>query len=257
MNVHPVAALFPMLPDDELDDLAADIAENGLIHPIVLDAEDQLIDGRNRLAACERAGVEPKFERLNGHDPVAYILSSNIARRHMTKGQRAMAVAQVLVTNTLTQGRAAQAAGLKRERVVIASAVIKWAPDLAEPVLIGAVSLDEAYAEAQKRKKAADSTEAQLDRLRETAPDLADQVVEERLSLIEAVAAAEARIREREEARRDAWTLVGRIIDLAGSNEPEFLDAWAERLGELDPIQIEEMTTARDVLSGLLERVTR
>ena len=39
--------------------------------------------------------MKPEFSKLNGHDPVAFILSSNIARRHMTKGQQAMAVAMI------------------------------------------------------------------------------------------------------------------------------------------------------------------
>jgi ParB-like chromosome segregation protein Spo0J len=49
--------LFPMLADDELEELAADI--KGLLQRIVLDAEGRVLDGRNRLAACEIAGVEP------------------------------------------------------------------------------------------------------------------------------------------------------------------------------------------------------
>jgi hypothetical protein len=40
-------------------------------------------------------GVEPQTVELNGQDPAAYILSANINRRHMTKSQRAMAVAMV------------------------------------------------------------------------------------------------------------------------------------------------------------------
>jgi hypothetical protein len=48
------------------------------------------------MAACRIAGVKPKFEELNGAtDPFAYILSANINRRHMTKGQCAMAVAMI------------------------------------------------------------------------------------------------------------------------------------------------------------------
>jgi ParB-like chromosome segregation protein Spo0J len=75
MDVHPLAALFPIMTDDELQDLADDIRENGLLHPIVLDADGVLIDGRNRLRACEIAGVDPKFSKLNGHDAAAYIVS--------------------------------------------------------------------------------------------------------------------------------------------------------------------------------------
>jgi ParB-like chromosome segregation protein Spo0J len=48
-KVHPDAALFPMTEDEELQTLAYDIAENGLKHPIVLDEDDLIVDGRNRL----------------------------------------------------------------------------------------------------------------------------------------------------------------------------------------------------------------
>ena len=38
-------------------------------------------------------GVEPTTRQLNGEDPVAFVLSANIHRRHLTKGQRTMATA--------------------------------------------------------------------------------------------------------------------------------------------------------------------
>jgi hypothetical protein len=93
--VHPIAELFPMMTDDELAELAADIKANGLIHPIVVDKDGLLIDGRNRARACEIAGIEPATVVFEGDDPRAYIIASNIARRHMSKGQQAMAVAMV------------------------------------------------------------------------------------------------------------------------------------------------------------------
>lgn len=81
-DAHPIAALFPMLPDDELDALAADIAANGLIHPVVIDSDNLILDGRNRLAACMRAGIDPTFEKYDGDDPAGFVVSLNIARRH-------------------------------------------------------------------------------------------------------------------------------------------------------------------------------
>jgi ParB-like nuclease domain len=90
LEVHPVADLFPMLPDDELKDLAADITERGLLQPIVLDTEGRILDGRNRYAACQLAGIEPTFTTYDGDDPEGYALAVNIARREMTKGQKAI-----------------------------------------------------------------------------------------------------------------------------------------------------------------------
>jgi hypothetical protein len=74
----------------------ADIKANGLRFPIVRDKEGKtLIDGRNRLKACEIAGVKPTFRNLDGEDPVAFHLSSNIARRNLNKGQQAILLARI------------------------------------------------------------------------------------------------------------------------------------------------------------------
>lgn len=105
--IHPLAAVFPMMPPDshEFLELVDDIKEVGLIDPIVLEGE-VLIDGRNRLAACERAGVTPRFIQFKdipkprefpkgqgGQDSevAEWILSKNVMRRNMTDDQRTMA----------------------------------------------------------------------------------------------------------------------------------------------------------------------
>jgi hypothetical protein len=131
---HPAAALFPMLGEDELQKLADDIRANGLLEPIVL-YEGKVLDGRNRLQACKRAGVEPKFVMLVPYkegqpidgsirikiyqehpglgiepkfveggtiSPILYVLSKNLHRRHLTTSQRAAIAAEV--TTLLREG---------------------------------------------------------------------------------------------------------------------------------------------------------
>jgi site-specific DNA-methyltransferase (adenine-specific) len=87
MKIHDVAQLFPMLAGEELKELANDIHQNGLLQPIVMQG-DTLLDGRNRLAACKLASVEPFFMQYEGDSPVAFIIAANLKRRHLDKGQK-------------------------------------------------------------------------------------------------------------------------------------------------------------------------
>lgn len=262
LEVHPVADLFPMLPPDELRDLAKDIKANGLQHPIVV-KDGILIDGRNRLAACELAGVEPAFEEMNGGDPVAYILSSNLARRHMTKGQRAMAGVKAGLLFNSNQRTVADVVGVSRQSVVQAKAVVEYAPDLVDAVLAGTTPLVEGYKVAQDRKKDADSTETQMAELRTEAPDLADQVIDERLTLPEAWAAFRQRKQKRLDDQRDARALLRRIVDLTAppSASDDFVNSWVSQLGErddeLDPLvdRVQEAAQTMKTLAASLRRL--
>lgn len=151
-----------------------------------------LIDGRNRRLACQALGIVPDYVLLDGADPVAYILSANINRRHMTKGQRAIVVAMIypepqklrrkdsspFETKELSSGKLSQA-----------RTVLRHAPDLADSVINGSISLDNAYEEARIRKCQAETYEARFLSLKIAAPDLADLVVDGQLHLAEAQAA--------------------------------------------------------------------
>ncbi len=66
ITYHPACLLFPKLGKDELDELADDIKTHGLRNPIVL-YQGKVLDGRNRLAACEIAGVKPTFVEWSGN----------------------------------------------------------------------------------------------------------------------------------------------------------------------------------------------
>lgn len=86
-KIHPFIADLPIF-EDRVEQMAESIAEIGLLHPISMDAEGRVIGGRHRLAACEKAGVEPVFETRE-EDPLAFMLSDNDDRKHQTVGQLA------------------------------------------------------------------------------------------------------------------------------------------------------------------------
>jgi hypothetical protein len=146
------------------------------------------------------ASVEPKFDVLNGQDPISYILSSNIARRHMNAGQRAMATAKAKLFpgNKITQAEAAQASGVTRERLAFASVILKHAPELTDRVISADMTLDEAYQRAKEekdRKEGRDRTAEEIARtkakLQRGSPYLANEVAEGRMALSAAWAAYE------------------------------------------------------------------
>jgi hypothetical protein len=92
-DIHPAAEMFPMMTDDEYAGLKQDIAENGQRDDII-SWGGKIIDGRNRLRACEELGIEPSIVDLHEHlDPWKYVISHNLHRRHLNVGQRAMVAA--------------------------------------------------------------------------------------------------------------------------------------------------------------------
>ena len=125
---HPLSEIFPLIEGKEFDELVADIKLKGLLHPIVLH-EGMILEGRNRARACEAAGVEPITKMYEGTDPIGFIYSANIARRHLEAAQRAMIAAELSnldqgTTVPLTVEQAATLAkvstgSIKRARVVL------------------------------------------------------------------------------------------------------------------------------------------
>jgi ParB-like chromosome segregation protein Spo0J len=89
MKYHEAANIFPLMDEDELRTLAEDIGLRGQLVPIEI-CDGMILDGRNRWAACEFAGIEPLTVEVTPKDPVAYVLSLNLHRRHLDETQRAM-----------------------------------------------------------------------------------------------------------------------------------------------------------------------
>jgi hypothetical protein len=144
--VHPCADTFPMMSDAEIDELAEDIKQHGLQQPVVLWEAPRVprkptayfvLDGRNRLEALARLGVEipaPDFPRLmvdlpgDGfacifaiandathwraapvEHPAEFVIGANIRRRHLTKEQQAE-----LIVKTVDAGQGTDRARVAR-----------------------------------------------------------------------------------------------------------------------------------------------
>jgi len=97
-KIHPAANLFPEMDEQEFKALVSDIAANGQQVPI-LAIDNQIIDGRHRLKACNELGIEPKVKEVNGQagqSPAALVISLNLQRRHLTQSQKAMIAEKAL-----------------------------------------------------------------------------------------------------------------------------------------------------------------
>lgn len=135
-QIHPAAEIFPLMTDEEFSGLVEDIREHGLIEPIVL-YEGMVLDGRNRLRACEKLGIEARFEDWpNSEPPEAYVVSKNLHRRHLNESQRAMIAGRIAnrphgdqgdvgIPNSPTLQEAAEMLNIHRSTVSEAKVVLK------------------------------------------------------------------------------------------------------------------------------------
>jgi hypothetical protein len=122
LKQHPLSAAFPAMSAEDFAALVADVKANGQREPIML-FEGMVLDGWHRYRACDQLGVKPQHFTFSGSDPVAFVLSHNLHRRHLTPSQRAAAV--VACT-------AWQPAGMKKGRVEPGSTHAKTNAEMAK-----------------------------------------------------------------------------------------------------------------------------
>jgi ParB-like nuclease domain len=154
-EVHPASLLLPEMSAEQFADLVSDIRAHGLRHPIIVARDGCILDGRHRWKACQEAGVTPRTTTFHGTEAekVALIVSENIRRRHMSKGQRAMAVAMTYPEpekggrGEKSQINSELSSGFSARYVNQARTVLREDPESAKAVLAGEVSLCEAYRE--------------------------------------------------------------------------------------------------------------
>jgi hypothetical protein len=94
-GIHPAAKLLPPATDQEFQALCVDVAAHGIIVPVEATPEKLLLDGLTRLQAAAAVGIDPPIIECSPEDPVAWVLSKNAIRRHLTTGQKAALGAKI------------------------------------------------------------------------------------------------------------------------------------------------------------------
>lgn len=165
---HDVANIFPMMGEEEFASLVADMREHGQREP-VWTYEGKIIDGRNRYRACQRLGIEPVYREWDGSGSlVAFVVSLNLQRRHLTSSQKAMvsldiekrlaeeasekerarkSTLEIFPKSDTIIHAASQAAsltGTNAHYVTDAKKIVEQAPELKAPVLSGVLTIPEA-----------------------------------------------------------------------------------------------------------------
>jgi len=152
LEIHPAAALFPIMPEYEIKEMAKSITAFGLREKIgvITDAENVdtllVIDGRNRLEALRKIGVQEdvivkEFTTMVNLEALRcsveeYVLMANIERRNLTQTQRRSLAGKLAVMFEEQQkdkpkeeredslSKAAQAAGVSRRTVATAKRTV-------------------------------------------------------------------------------------------------------------------------------------
>jgi hypothetical protein len=117
MPVHPVCDMFPLMSASDLEAMAGDIFDHGLINPVVVH-NGQLVDGRNRVLACKASDVPLRTvewrDIYKGDEPLSrWIWSVNVERRHLTVDQIIAAQVELRAYEELEAAKLRMVAGGK------------------------------------------------------------------------------------------------------------------------------------------------
>lgn len=175
MEYHGIANIFPMMQPNELEKLAEDIKTTGLQNKIIL-YEGKILDGRNRYEACNLAGIGPEYGEYEGNEPLAYVISLNLHRRHLSESQRAVVASRLAnmthggdrksdqaanLPDDISQPQAAEMLNVSERMIRSVKAIEKAAPDLVKDIESGKITVNKAEREVRARTDKAELAEAQ------------------------------------------------------------------------------------------------
>ena len=204
LHPHAVADIFPMMDADDYRALVDDMRVHGQREPIWL-LDDLILDGRNRYKACAEIGLTPLVQEYVGPTDdaslIAFVVSLNLKRRHLTASQKAAIGLRVkgqlqeanppgrpaaegnggnistISSNAAAKNRdlAGEIVGVSGRYIDEAEKIADAAPDLFNEVLTGTLSIPDAKREIKQREK----EQARQDRAENPPPILPDACVVE------------------------------------------------------------------------------
>lgn len=201
---HELAELFPRLSDEEMEDLGADIEKNGLVEPVTM-YQGKVLDGRNRVTACLKRGIEIETVEYDGDTPLAFVISKNARRRHLSVSQRAiladklanmkpgerknakqanLPISEGVETKevasqvaAVSQDEAAKMMGVSPRLVRHVAKLRREAPELIEQVELGKMTINAALSKLPRNKRTrGKSDRSQADAKNECAPTAEPEV---------------------------------------------------------------------------------
>jgi hypothetical protein len=158
---YPYANIFPLLEGPSFEAFVEDMEDRGQEHLVWL-FEDKILDGRNRYRACQRNGIEVRVQTYTGTDPIGFVLSSNLHRRHLSESQRAIVAAKLASLSIGANQHTAKGPSIEKASKLLnvghasierAKKVLRVGdPSLVEAVVKGGITVSAAAAIADQPK---------------------------------------------------------------------------------------------------------
>jgi len=167
MKNHNYADIFPMMTSKEYNELKRDIKENGQMDDIIT-YEGKILDGRNRFKATSELGIKPNLSEYEGDNPLQFVMSTNLRRRHLTDSQKAVVGRRyVKYYSVFAKGRqgtrtdikepvpesekgqardkAGEVVGVSGRYIDMADEVIEKRPEMEEKIMSGEIKLKQVH----------------------------------------------------------------------------------------------------------------
>jgi len=139
-------------PDDELEDMARSIRQQGIIQPLLVRKDDngyELITGERRLRAAKKAGLKQVpvlVKTITDADMLEMSIVENVQRADLNPIEEAEAYHRLIIEFGLTQDQAAERVGKSRSAVANFLRLRQLPEQIKASIMDGALSMGHARA---------------------------------------------------------------------------------------------------------------